>query len=108
MINRSGGMPPTEGVCLALDLLPPFAVRYGIPGVLPVLARPRQAWKEDFVCCFRRIRIQMMKANVQLMLVGMPLAPLIGTGCKKTPPPAPPPPAPKTVADRAPDAPPKP
>ena len=50
----------------------------------------------------------MMKANVQLMLMGISLATLIGTGCKKPPPPAPPPPAPKTVVEKTPDAPPKP
>ena len=49
----------------------------------------------------------MMKANVHLMLMGMTLATLIGTGCKKPPPP-PPPPAPKTVVERAPEPPPKP
>lgn len=49
----------------------------------------------------------MMKANVQIMLVGMALATLIGTGCKKPPPP-PPPPAPKTVVEKAPEPPPKP
>ena len=51
----------------------------------------------------------MMKANVQMMLMGMTLATLIGTGCKKPPPPAPlTPPAPKTVVERTPDAPSKP
>src|SRR4051794_10043756 len=49
----------------------------------------------------------MIKANVKLMLMGMTLATLIGTGCKKPPPP-PPPPAPKTVTERVPDAPSKP
>ena len=51
----------------------------------------------------------MMKANVQLSLLGMmTLATLIGTGCKKPPPPAPTPSAPKTVADRTPEPPAKP
>lgn len=49
----------------------------------------------------------MMKANIQLMLLGVSLATLIGTGCKKKPAPAPPPPPPK-VADRAPEPPAKP
>lgn len=49
----------------------------------------------------------MMKANVHLMLMGMTLATLIGTGCKKPPPP-PPPPAPKTAVERAPEPPAKP
>jgi peptidoglycan-associated lipoprotein len=50
---------------------------------------------------------QMMKANIQMMLLGVSLATLIGTGCKKPPPP-PPPPAPKAVVEKAPEAPPKP
>ena len=49
-----------------------------------------------------------MKANVHMMLVGVTLATLIGTGCKKPPPPPPSPPAPKTTVERTPDAPPKP
>ena len=56
---------------------------------------------------FRRNRIQMMKANVQLMLMGMTLASLIGTGCKKAPPP-PPPPVSKPVVEKAPEPPAKP
>lgn len=50
----------------------------------------------------------MMKANVKLMLMGMTLATLIGTGCNKKAPPPPPPPAPKTVTEKVPDAPAKP
>ena len=56
---------------------------------------------------FQEEWIQMMKANVQLMLMGMSLATLIGTGCKKPPPP-PPPPAPKTVVEKVPEPPAKP
>ncbi len=47
----------------------------------------------------------MMKARVHVMLMGMTIATLIGTGCKKPPPP---PPAPKTVVEKAPEPPPKP
>ena len=49
----------------------------------------------------------MLKANVKLLLMGMTVATLIGTGCKKPPPP-PPPPAPKTVTEKAPEPPAKP
>jgi len=49
----------------------------------------------------------MMKANVQMILLGVSLATLIGTGCKKKPAPPPPPP-PKAVVEKAPEAPPKP
>lgn len=43
-----------------------------------------------------------------MMLVGVSLATLVGTGCKKAPPPAPPPPAPPKVVEKAPEPPPKP
>ena len=49
----------------------------------------------------------MMKANAKLMLLGMTLATLIGTACKKPPPPAPPP-APKTIVEKTPEPPAKP
>ena len=62
--------------------------------------------KVQFV--FEEEWIHMTKVNVRLMLMGMTLATLIGTGCKKPPPPPPPPPAPKAVVERVPDAPAKP
>ena len=49
-----------------------------------------------------------MKVNVQLMVLGMSIATLIGTGCKKPPPPPPPPPPKTAMVEKAPDVPPKP